>query len=116
LPWSRRRLSWAYWLNCWLAGSYCWLARTVFWLAGSYCWLTGTVFGLAGSCCWLAGTAFGLAGPCRWLARTGGEVGALNAGLRGDGACSDGNGGAALVGVVELLTILGCLALVLQLG
>jgi hypothetical protein len=50
------------------------------------------------------------------LPGTGGKVGPLNAWLRGDGTCGNGNGRTAFVGVVELLAILGCLALVLHLG
>jgi hypothetical protein len=99
-----------------------WLTGAILRLAGSYYCLAGlrglagAVFGLAGPCSGLAGIGSRLAGAGSGLAGTGGEVGPLNAWLRGDGTRGDGNGRTAFVGVVELLTILRCLALDLQLG
>jgi hypothetical protein len=85
--------------------------RLVVWLSGTYLRLDWTG-DLARSCAWLSRTYFRLAwtvGHCAW-------VGACNARLCCDGTRCCDHCRAALVHVVELLTVAGCFALDLKLG
>jgi hypothetical protein len=97
----------------WLGGSIARLDRTSLWLAGSdglygwaVVWLAGTDSRLN---CWLSGAAWHHSGICS-------GIGPRKAGLRGNRPGSGDHGRAAPVHVVELLTILGGFALVLDLG
>jgi hypothetical protein len=82
------------------------LARAICRLPRAYRWLAGTDWLHLRSALRLTGTVAGLDA---W-------VGALDAGLRRDGTCSDNNGRTALILAVELLAVLSSLALILKLG
>jgi hypothetical protein len=130
LGWTVLRLCWT---RLWLNGARLRLARAGLRLARP-CWLNlwpvlrlagssglnGWLAGSPGLNGWLARPGLGLFRTIRRLTRTvaglGAEVGPRDAGLRGDRSCGDGNGGAALVLIEELLTVRGRFALVLQLG
>ena len=123
--------------NLWLVGAVVWLHGSGLGLAGSYFRLNGPDLRLAGANFGLTRSYFRLSGTDRlylravvwlawadswlnrWLAgsvwrRSG--IGPRKAGLRGDGPGSGDHGRAALVHVVELLTVLRGFALVLDLS